>query len=184
MRSYSKFDRYVLWQLVARFGFFAIVLVGVSWINQAVRLFDQLISDGQPAGVFIEITALTLPNVIRIMLPIAAFAASLHVANRLTSESEILAVQSAGWSRLRLMRPALAFGLIVALLVSILTHVVVPTSAKRLAEHREAISANILPRLLAEGEFLHPTNGISFYIRDITPSGELTDIFSDGFAWR
>ncbi len=159
------------------FGFFAVVLVGVYWINRAVRLFDQLISDGQSAIVFLEITALTLPNVIRVMLPVAAFAASLHVANRLTSDSEFVVVQSGGWSRWRLMRPAIAFAVIVALFVSTLTHVVVPAAATRLAERQAEISENIVTRLLASGEFLHPSDGISFYVREITPSGELRDIF-------
>ncbi len=162
---------------MALFGFFAVLLVGVNWINQVVRLFDRLISDGQSTGVILEITALTLPNVIRIMLPIAAFAASLHVANRLTSDSEFIVIQAAGCSRMRMMRPAFVFGIIVALLVSVLTNIVVPTSARQLAERQDAMSANVLSRLLVEGKFLHPADGISFYIRDITPSGELNDIF-------
>ena len=35
------------------------------------ELFDQLIADGQSAWVFLEFTALTLPNVIRLVLPVA-----------------------------------------------------------------------------------------------------------------
>ena len=72
----SKFDRYMLSQLMMLFGFFALVLVSVYWINRAVSLFDQLISDGQSAWVFLEFTALTLPNVIRLVLPVAAFVAT------------------------------------------------------------------------------------------------------------
>ena len=67
----SRFDRYVLSQLVVLFGFFALVLVSIYWINQAVRLFDRLIGDGQSAFVFLEFTVLTLANVIRMVLPVA-----------------------------------------------------------------------------------------------------------------
>ena len=70
----GRFDRYLLSQLLMLFGFFALVLVLVYWVNRAVVLFDQLIANGQSAAVFLEITILTLPNVIRIDLPIAAFA--------------------------------------------------------------------------------------------------------------
>ncbi|MFM2389894.1 MAG: export transporter permease LptF, partial [Pseudomonadota bacterium] len=80
-----RFDRYLLTQLLGVFGFFALVLVLVYWVNRAVGLFDQLIGDGQSALVFLEISLLTLPNVIRLVLPIAAFAATLFVANRLMS---------------------------------------------------------------------------------------------------
>ena len=40
-----RFDRYMLAQLMTMFGFFGLVLVMVYWINQAVRLFDQLSHD-------------------------------------------------------------------------------------------------------------------------------------------
>ena len=100
----TRFDRYVLSQLLLLFGFFALVLVGIYWINRAVVLFDQLIADGQSAGTFVTLTLLTLPNVVRMVLPIAAFAAAVHVTNRLTVESELVVAQAAGFSPWRLAR--------------------------------------------------------------------------------
>lgn len=173
----ARFDRYLLSQLMVYFGFFALVLVMVYWINRAVLLFDQLIADGQSATVFMEFTALTLPNVIRIVLPVAAFAGSVYATNRLSSESELVVVQAMGFSNFRLARPVLVFGMIVALLTGILTHILVPVSAGLLAERRAEIRENITARLLTEGEFLHPTEGITFYIREISPQGELLDVF-------
>ena len=108
----SRYDRYVLSQYLLFFGFFALVLVAVFWINRAVVLFDRLIGGGQSAMVFLEFTALTLPNLIRMVLPMAAFAASVYVTNRLSSESELTVMQATGSSPWRLARPALVFGLI------------------------------------------------------------------------
>lgn len=173
----GRFDRYLLSQLMVFFGFFALVLVMVYWVNQAVLLFDQLIADGQSATVFLEFTALTLPNVIRVVLPIAAFAASVYATNRLSSESELVVVQSMGFSSFRLARPVLVFGLIVALLTGILSHILVPVSSRLLAERSAEISENITARFLTEGTFLHPADGMTFYIREISPEGELLDIF-------
>ena len=67
----ARFDRYLLSQLLALFGFFSLVLVAVYWINQAVGLFDRLIGDGQTALVFQEFSALGLPNLIRMVLPVS-----------------------------------------------------------------------------------------------------------------
>lgn len=159
------------------FGFFALILVMVYWVNQAVRLFEFLIADGQSAAVFLEFTALTLPNVIRAVLPIAAFVASVYATNRLSSESELVVVQAMGFSGFRLARPVLIFGVIVAVLVSVLTHILVPVSNRLLAERSAEISQNITSKLLTEGAFLHPANGMTFYIREISPKGELLDIF-------
>ena len=173
----GRFDRYLLSQLLMLFGFFSLVLVLVYWVNRAVVLFDQLIANGQSAVVFLEFTALSLPNVIRVVLPIAAFAATVYVANRLASESELVVVQATGFSPWRLIRPVMFFGFFVFALSSVLAHLLVPISLTRLNERTTEISENMTARLLSEGRFLHPADDVTFYIREISPVGELKNIF-------
>ena len=173
----GRFDKYILAQLVMLFGLFALVLVLVYRVNRAVILFDQLIANGQSAVVFLEFTAISLPNVIRVVLPIAAFAGSIYVTNRLMSESELVVVQATGFSPWRLMRPVLAFGVIVFLMSSILAHVLVPISQARLADRSAEIAENMTARLLSEGRFLHPADGVTFYIREISSLGVLQNVF-------
>lgn len=173
----TRFDRYMLSQFMVLFGFFALVLVSIFWINKAVRMFDRLIGDGQPAWVFLEFTALTLPGVIGVVLPIAAFAATVYVTNRLSTESELTVVQATGYSSWRLMRPVVLFGVLIAVMMSLLTHFLIPESLSQLRQRQDEISQNITAKLLTEGEFLHPAAGITFYIREITPDGELLNVF-------
>ena len=176
-RGVTRFDRYVLGQLTLLFGFFTLVLVSVYWVNRAVLLFDQLIADGQSAGTFLTFTLLALPNIIRLVLPIAAFAAAVYVTNRLTNESELVVAQAVGLSPFRLARPVLIFGLMAAALMALLVHVLVPSSRVAIADRETEIEANIAARMLTEGRFLHPAPGITFYIREITARSELRDIF-------
>ena len=173
----ARFDRYLLSQLIIVFGFFSLVLILVYWINRAVLLFDQLIADGQSAVVFLEFSALSLPNIIRIVLPLSAFAASVYVANRMTAESELIVVQATGFSAFRMARPVLMFGLFVTGLMSVLTHVLVPISLTQLNQRQAEIAQTATSRILREGQFLTPTEGVTVYIREITPEGELRDIF-------
>lgn len=173
----AKFDRYLLSQLLALFGFFSLVLVAVYWVNRAVGLFDQLIGDGQSALVFLEFSLLTLPNVIRLVLPISAFAATVYVANRLTQDSELVVMQATGFSAFRLARPVLVFGLVAAAMMAILMNVLVPESRTRLALRSAEISENITARFLRDGQFMHPADGITLYIREISSTGELQDLF-------
>jgi lipopolysaccharide export system permease protein len=167
----------MLSQFMVLFGFFALVLVSIFWINKAVRMFDRLIGDGQPAWVFLEFTALTLPGVIGVVLPIAGFAAAVYVTNRLSTESELTVMQATGYSPFRLIRPVLIFGVIIAVMMSVLTHLLIPSSLSQLRIRQAEVSQNITAKLLTEGEFLHPAPGITFYIRNITPEGELRDVF-------
>lgn len=173
----GRIDRYMLSQLLVLFGFFALVLVALFWINRAVVLFDRLIGDGQSALVFLEFTGLGLPRLITTVLPIAAFAATVYVTNRMTSESELVVMQSTGSGPWRLARPVLVFGLLVALMMSALSHFLVPMAAAQLKERESEISQNVTARLLSEGTFLHPTKNVTFYTRLIDEDGVLRDVF-------
>jgi len=172
-----RFDRYLLTQLLAVFGFFALLLVLVYWVNRAVGLFDQLIGDGQTALVFLEFSVLTLPNVIRVVLPIAAFAAAVFVANRLTQDSELVVMQATGFSSFRLARPVVMFGFIVAAGLLVLSNVLVPASREALILRYAEIRQNVTARFLTDGQFTHPAPGLTLYVRELAPSGELLDLF-------
>ncbi|EKE45820.1 N-terminal of permease YjgP/YjgQ family protein [Oceaniovalibus guishaninsula JLT2003] len=173
----GRFDRYLLSQQMRIFGFFALVLVLVYWINRAVVLFDQLIADGHSATVFFEFTALSLPNVIRLVAPIAAFAAAVYVANRMAGESELVVAQSSGLSPWILLRPVALFGLLCAAGTLVLTLVLVPLSLRMLADRTADLSRDVTASLLVEGAFLHPADDVTFYIARITDRGELQGVF-------
>jgi lipopolysaccharide export system permease protein len=173
----SRFDRYLLSQLLQLFGFFSLVLVAVYWVNRAVGLFDQLIGDGQSALVFLEFSLLTLPNAIRLVLPVSAFAATVYVVNRLMQESELVVMQATGFSAFRLARPVLYFGICVMAMQLVLSNVLVPASQRALSARSAEISQNVTARFLNAGQFMHPTKGITLYIREISPTGELMDLF-------
>lgn len=176
-QTLSRFDRYMLSQLMMLFGFFALVLVSVYWVNRAVVLFDRLIADGQPISTFIEFTILSLPAVIKLVLPIACFAAATYVTNRLSSESELVVMQSTGFSPWRLARPILTFGLLVAFMMAALSLFLTPLSLTQLDQREREVAENATARLLTEGTFLQPTKGVVFYIRDISADGVLRDVF-------
>lgn len=173
----TRFDRYALSQLLVLFGFFSLVLVAIFWINRAVILFDRLIGDGQSALVFLEFSALGLPRLIATVLPIATFAAAVYVTNRMTADSEMTVLQATGTSPWRLVRPVAAFGLCVALALAILGNFLVPLAQAELEEREREIAQNVTARLLTEGTFLHPTDQVTFYTREIDESGVLRDVF-------
>jgi lipopolysaccharide export system permease protein len=59
----------------------------------------------------------------------------------------------------------------------LLMHVVVPASRQALALRGAEIEANVTARFLRDGSFLHPSPGVTLYIREILPSGEMRDVF-------
>lgn len=176
-QALGRIDRYLLSQLLSVFAFFTLVLVAVYWVNRAARMFDAIVGDGQSFWVFLELSALTLPNVIRVVLPLSAFAAAVYVAIRLTRDNEMVVMQGTGLSYTRLLRPVGVFGLCVAVMLGLLMHVLMPLSRAQLAERQSQIAENVSARFLRAGEFLQPVDGIVVFIREITAEGKLVDLF-------
>lgn len=172
-----RIDRYILTQFLTLFGFFALVLVSVYWINRAVSLFEQMISDGQSALVVIEFTALTLPLVISVVLPIAAFAGSAYGTNRMSSESELVAMQAAGMSPWRLARPVLLYGLIIGVMSAVLVHGLVPAARAKMADRQAELAENVTTQFLRPGSFQFPADGMTLFLSNMTADGKMQDIF-------
>ncbi|GAA6202012.1 LPS export ABC transporter permease LptF [Aquicoccus sp. SU-CL01552] len=173
----SRFDGYVLRQLLVLFLFFLLVLVGVLWISRSVSLFDRLIGGGQSGLVFLEFTALSLPTLIRTVMPMAAFGAAVYATNRLNRDSELTVMLATGSSPTRLGRPVFYFGLAAALMMGVLTTYLRPASILQLELRQAEVSRDLTAQLLNEGSFMHPADGVTFYIGTIAADGTLHDVF-------
>ncbi|MBF9021393.1 LPS export ABC transporter permease LptF [Rhodobacterales bacterium HKCCA1058] len=173
----TRYDRYILLMCLSFFGFFALVLVSVYWINQGVDLFGQLISDGQTILAFLELTTLALPPIIMMVLPVAGFVATLYVFNRLITDSELVILQTAGISPLRLLRPVFYFGAIMAFLVAGLSNGLAPQAEEQFRKRSNNLGNDLVAQLMRAGVFQSPISGITIYISDISPEGELQGLF-------
>jgi lipopolysaccharide export system permease protein len=173
----KHYDRYVLGQLMQAFGFFCLILALAYWINRSLGIFNNLIGDGQSTVVFFELILLFLPQVIAIVLPIAALAATVFVINRLNAESELIILDASGMSPLSILRPFLYFSLITAITTAILSLNLVPMSRAHLDFRKEEISKDIVSRLISDGSFLHPVENMTIFVSSVNPNGEFQDIF-------
>ena len=159
------------------FGFFCLILALAYWINRSLGIFNNLIGDGQSTVVFFELILLFLPQVIAIVLPIAALAATVFVINRLNAESELIILDASGMSPLSILRPFIYFSLITAITTAILSLNLVPLSRAHLDFRKEEISKDIVSRLISDGSFLHPVENMTIFVSSVNSNGEFQDIF-------
>lgn len=169
-------DRYILEQLVGPLGFFVLVLTGVVWLTQSLRVIDTVVNNGQTAMVFVEFTLLLLPVVVSIVLQLSALAAVVYTLHRLLNESELVAAFAGGVSRLRMSRPVAVFGLGVAAILAVDTLYVMPTAARVMRDRVAEVRGDIAAGLIRDGRFLHPARGLTVYIREISSQNELMGV--------
>jgi lipopolysaccharide export system permease protein len=172
-----RLDRYILRQLVAALGFFVLIFTGVVWLTQAVRLIDTVVASGQGARIFLEFSALVLPQVFVIVLPLAGIGAALYALNKLYTDSELIVMMGAGLGPLAMLRPVAIFGALIAVLMAVVLMVLVPYSGAILAERTRAIRSDLANALIVERQFLHPVSGLTLFIADTSRAGEMAGIF-------
>lgn len=173
----TRLDRYILRQVGAALGFFLLVFTGVIWLTQAVRLIDTVIASGQGATTFLLFSGLVLPQVLVIVLPLAALGASLYALNRLYTDSELVVMMSTGVSPINLLRPLALFGAAIAIVLALVMIVMVPRANGALAERSQAIRSDLASALLVERQFIHPMGGLTLFIQETGVGGEMEGIF-------
>lgn len=172
-----RIDRYIFRLILPPFLFFVLVFTGVIWLAQSLRVIDTIVNAGQSAGVFLAFAALLLPEVLSVVLPISAFAATLYAVNRLYTDSEVVVMFASGVSGLALLRPVLVFGLGVTLVCWVLTLWASPTAERESRDRLTEIRGDVAAAFLREGTFMSPADGVTIYIRAIGRPGELTGVF-------
>ncbi len=173
----TRLDRYIVQALIAALGFFVLVFTGVVWLTQAVRLIDTVVASGQGARIFLEFSALVLPQVFVIVLPLSGMGAALYALNRLYGDSELVVMMGAGLGPAAMLRPVGIFGAMIGALMLLVMTVLVPHAGAALNERTRAIRSDLANALIVERQFLHPVEGLTLFINDTSRQGEMAGIF-------
>ena len=96
----NQLDQYILSRQIRPFIFFATVLIGILWLVQSLPRLDDIISNGQSGEIFITVALLMLPQVMLLVIPLAAFAATLYSINQLFLDAEFIILMSVGRSNI------------------------------------------------------------------------------------
>ena len=104
-------DRYVLREVVPPFFVGLLLVVFVLLMNQVLLLTELFIDKGVPAPEALRVLGLLIPSILVFALPMAVLMGVLGGIARLSSDSEVVALQSLGVGPRRLGRPVLVFGL-------------------------------------------------------------------------
>ena len=173
----TRIDTYILRALAGPFLFFVLVFTGVVWLSQSLRVIDTIVNNGQSAAVFLEISALLLPTVLSIVLPIATFAGTLYAINRLVGDSEVVVMFAAGLSGHALLRPVVIFGAAATAMLGAVTLYLLPVSKSEMQARLYEMRGDVAAAFLREGAFVSPMKGLTVYLREQGRAGEMLGVF-------
>lgn len=163
-------------------GAFILVLVSLTatiWITQALRDVDLMTNRGQTILIFLGITSLIVPLLILVIAPIAMVISVGHVLNKLSTDSELIVMNTAGMSPWRLFKPFVATAAVVAIMVAMLSAWGAPKSMRLLRNWATEVRADLVSNIVQPGRFMGLERGMTFHIRERRPNGQLMGIFVD-----
>lgn len=175
----GSIDKYIFRTTLASFALVLVSLTGVIWITQALRGIDLMTSQGQTIITFLGVTSLVIPALVLIISPIALMIAVSHTLNKLATDSEIIVMNAAGFSPLRLFRPFVYATVVVAILVAFIAAYLAPDGMRRLKQWDAEITADVLTNILQPGRFAQLDQNLTVRIRERQPGGVLVGIFVD-----
>src|ERR1700745_1487195 len=164
---------------LASFALVLVSLTGVIWITQALRGIDLMTSQGQTIVTFLGLTSLIIPALVLIIAPIALMIAISHTLNKLATDSEIIVMNAAGFSPIRLFQPFVHATIVVALLVAFIAAYLAPDGMRRIKQWDAEITADVLTNILQPGRFAQLDQNLTIRIRERQPGGILLGIFID-----
>ena len=173
----TAIDRYILRTTLTSFAIVVVTLTGVIWITQALRAIDLMTSQGQTILTFLGITSMAIPVLILIIAPIALMIAVSHTLTKLATDSEIIVMNAAGLSPIRLFVPFIYATVAVALLVAFIGFYLAPESVRRANSWSAEITADVLTNVLQPGRFAQLNQDLIIRIRERQPGGQISRHF-------
>jgi len=176
----SAISRYIVRTTFGAFVLVVASLTAIVWITQALRELDIVTHQGQGILAFVGITALVIPSLALVIMPIALIVAMAFTLNRLNSDSEIVVMNAAGMSPWRVFAPFLLVGVVVALMVAVVSAYLAPKGLREMRTQLTKVRADMIANLLQPGRFASVDRQLlTIHVRERRANGELLGLFID-----
>lgn len=172
----STLMRYIFFNIFKPFFLITFVLTGLVWLSRTLKYVDLIINKGLSLTSYFWFVSLIAPKILSLLLPLISFAAIVYTYFKLRSDSEIIAMETAGMSKLKLMIPALVFGLIMAALVIIIETKISPKNYKKFKSFQSDLRNSFAISSVQEGSFHSPIANITVYVDSISNNGTAKNI--------
>lgn len=170
-------DRYLFRQLLGPAIAATVALGAIAILSQTLTFLDILVGQRQGVLVFAKVIALTLPQMIAMVLPIAVFVATLFTLNRLHTEQEIVVCYAGGMSQWQVTAPAFRMAVGAALFTLVVNLWVQPAAMRGLRDELFRVRTDLAASLVREGEFNSPAGGLTVYAQSMDSEGLLKNVF-------
>lgn len=152
-------------------------LAGIGILSQSLEQLQFVVQRGASLWIMVKLTALAVPQLLAVILPLGLFVGALIALTRLQREQELIAAFAGGMTRWGAIRPAAVLALIVACLTLLMNVAIQPWAQRTAREEAFAVKSDLAALLVEEGRFQKGPNGLTVYVQQIEQNGLMTNLF-------
>ncbi len=127
----TQIDKYIIVQFVKNFLFALLCFILIFILVDLFENLDKFLDNKLSLSAVFNYYFYFIPEIVRLITPIAVLLATLFTAGRMVNFNEIVAVKNAGISLVRFMIPFLAMGMIITMLSLYFNNWIVPEANKK-----------------------------------------------------
>jgi lipopolysaccharide export system permease protein len=173
---FKLIDRYIFKEILVPFWLTLGTLMLVLLTDQMLRLVELLINKGVGILAILRVLMVITPPFLVLSIPAGVLIGVIIAYNRLSSDSEIIALQSGGFSLLRLLVPAAFFSVLafaVTFILSVWSH---PWSGRPIRNLGIKLLRDQVSVALEPGQFNEPVKDMVIFIEETPSPGTLKGI--------
>lgn len=140
----------------------------LALLAQGLSQTDLIVDNRQSALTYLKVVALSAPQIIALLAPIAVFVATLNALNRIHRDSEIVVSYAAGMTRWQIVSPILRLAGLIAIAHLCVNLFVQPLAQRELRETISDARADLAASLVRPGAFTNPSDGLTLYAREFS----------------
>ncbi len=176
---FKALDLYLLRQIMPTLLVTLLVAAIILLLERMLRLLDIAVGNGVSTLVVFQMLFNLIPHYIGLALPAALFLGVLLAFRKLSSQSELDAIQSSGIGLSRLIRWAVILGLLMMIFNLILVGYLQPISRYAYRALLFNVTSGVLESGIGEGVFMDLPNGYTLRVEESRGAGrELYGVFA------
>lgn len=176
-------ERYVLRQLVRPFLLGAIIVTFLLTMDFLFDYLDLFLNKGIPLLTVLRLFGLGLGWMLALSIPCGVLVGVLMTFGRLAQDNECTAVRASGIPLLRLLSPALAGSLLIAIGLALFNNYVLPDMNHAFANLLLAINKKHPTAQIQEGTFIDQFDGYNMFIGKLDDrTGQMRDVLIYDFS--
>lgn len=176
---FKALDLYLLRQILPTLGVTLLVAAVILLLERMLRLLDIAVGNGVSTLVVFQMLFNLIPHYIGLALPAALFLGVLLAFRKLSSQSELDAIQSSGIGLSRFIRSAVILGLLMMVMNLILVGYLQPYSRYAYRAILFNVTSGVIESGIGEGVFMDLPNGYTLRVEESRGAGrQLYGVFA------